>query len=814
MVVYTSVERYEENVSKASGGYTPDDPLIVYITKTYDAENLDSHIRNVGRYVDIRSDLPNDVYFTGFSTNNLFERNYYIVSFDMSLFRYNLTTNTIGMFKECVYLKTIKFDQYKLLDAEGMFRGCTRLTKIEKLPTIENASYMFYGCTLLTEVPKIYAGKLNYTLAFTGVKKYDATILTQSSKGVTLWQSAENMFEGSKIESIIYSVPNCYDTAEMFKDCTQLKSISIGDNTVLRKCYGMFEGCTALEELALWKLDYARLVSAYNIINNTPNLKCVKVDFNALEIVEDLKERKEIIKVLSVSSSLPSGWTYSDFSNVEDLAIVTNDIADAQPYLDNMPKLSSLSCNCISNFEFESRTLDLSENLELGYSVFEEIDGKISLVSGWKITSNTLVELTLNENQVANLESNTDIIGYPIQNCTKLSKINIKTSSVPHMLGEETHYSKIHFENDVFYKGKKLEEMGGGGSSDCVKIDGSNATATGVSTMINKLTEGTSDPVDNDYYVAQYANGGTTTTTYHRRPVKALWNYIKGKMRLLSGDKDNETHDCNSALTNGFYYYTSNGPATSIGASATDGSLYVQRYNDTWISQIAQDYRNGNIFVRAKNNGTWTSWVRVAKAGEIPTSLPANGGTAQYSNVLNAWTKTRQSAGNISPKDANEYGTIKWHIASSSMTDAGHTLGDGFLVTFFWDNSGRYDSQLFIPNGSTVNIAVRYYENKAWTAWKKLAYSSDIPTSLPANGGTANYATYLGSSSANYSKSSLDTAISNAKNLANATGTLAVTHGGTGKTSLNDVRVGSADIAYKIRTSRPSTETTGDIWME
>ena len=47
--------------------------------------------------------------------------------------------------------------------------------------------------------------------------------------------------------------------------------------------------------------------------------------------------------------------------------------------------------------------------------------------------------------------------------------------------------------------------------------------------MINKLSEGGSDPQDNDYYISQYSGGGTTTTTYHRRPVKALWNYIKGK---------------------------------------------------------------------------------------------------------------------------------------------------------------------------------------------------------------------------------------------------------------------------------------------
>ena len=50
-----------------------------------------------------------------------------------------------------------------------------------------------------------------------------------------------------------------------------------------------------------------------------------------------------------------------------------------------------------------------------------------------------------------------------------------------------------------------------------------------VSTALNKLSAGTDTPSDNDFYICQFAGGGTTTTTYHRRPVYALWNYIKGK---------------------------------------------------------------------------------------------------------------------------------------------------------------------------------------------------------------------------------------------------------------------------------------------
>jgi outer membrane murein-binding lipoprotein Lpp len=55
-------------------------------------------------------------------------------------------------------------------------------------------------------------------------------------------------------------------------------------------------------------------------------------------------------------------------------------------------------------------------------------------------------------------------------------------------------------------------------------------TSAGVSAAINQLTTGDSAPTDNDYYVSQYAGGGTSTTTYHRRPVSKLWEYIKSKL--------------------------------------------------------------------------------------------------------------------------------------------------------------------------------------------------------------------------------------------------------------------------------------------
>jgi len=73
-------------------------------------------------------------------------------------------------------------------------------------------------------------------------------------------------------------------------------------------------------------------------------------------------------------------------------------------------------------------------------------------------------------------------------------------------------------------------------NSQTVTLTPSSGTAQSftLSDLINGLTTGDADPVDGDYYVSQYANGGTTTVTYHRRPVSKLYNYIKGKLGIAS----------------------------------------------------------------------------------------------------------------------------------------------------------------------------------------------------------------------------------------------------------------------------------------
>ena len=102
---------------------------------------------------------------------------------------------------------------------------------------------------------------------------------------------------------------------------------------------------------------------------------------------------------------------------------------------------------------------------------------------------------------------------------------------------------------------------------------------------------------------------------------------------FTSGNSSTGNHNCNTITSNGHWYYGTNGPSTSIGATTADGALYTQAYSDIWVAQIAQDYRNGNLFTRGKSNGTWTAWKAVSYNGhthtksqitDFPSSLPAS----------------------------------------------------------------------------------------------------------------------------------------------------------------------------------------------
>lgn len=90
--------------------------------------------------------------------------------------------------------------------------------------------------------------------------------------------------------------------------------------------------------------------------------------------------------------------------------------------------------------------------------------------------------------------------------------------------------------------------------------------------MINtQLTTGSSTPSDNDFYISQYAGGGATTTTYHRRPISALWSYIKSKADAVYSAKSH-THT-KSQITD-FPASLKNPTALTIQTNGTTAAIY------------------------------------------------------------------------------------------------------------------------------------------------------------------------------------------------------------------------------------------------
>ena len=142
-------------------------------------------------------------------------------------------------------------------------------------------------------------------------------------------------------------------------------------------------------------------------------------------------------------------------------------------------------------------------------------------------------------------------------------------------------------------------------SSDRLPVISASKGGTGQTTLsdsanvlINALSEGTATPTDTDFYVSQYAEGGTTHTTYHRRPVSSLWQYIKNKASNEYSPKAGSTS------------LTTVGNNINLGDGTGDIS-YILKPNGTYLQKIefidnatagdevfvfSQSENSGNIF--------------------------------------------------------------------------------------------------------------------------------------------------------------------------------------------------------------------------
>ena len=217
------------------------------------------------------------------------------------------------------------------------------------------------------------------------------------------------------------------------------------------------------------------------------------------------------------------------------------------------------------------------------------------------------------------------------------------------------------------------------------KLSGKSDTSHthNLSTMINTLSEGTSAPTDSDYYIAQYAGGGTTTTTYHRRPHSALWTYIKGKADGVYQPKGSYAA---SSHTHDDRYYTE-----------TEMNSKLAEKSDTGHTHTIANITNLQTTLDGKASTSHTH-------NYAGSSSP--GGIANNANALYVNPSSRQTSANYDLTNNAYAYRVTYSIASSTMT-TGKPPTDAHILTFGWDTTAGWGSQIAIGDDQGNHLYVR-----------------------------------------------------------------------------------------------------------
>lgn len=155
-------------------------------------------------------------------------------------------------------------------------------------------------------------------------------------------------------------------------------------------------------------------------------------------------------------------------------------------------------------------------------------------------------------------------------------------------------------------------------------IDGKAASnhSHDLSAMINGLSVGSATPEDADYYVCQYAGGGHHTSTYHRRPMTALWDYIKSKGNSTwqpKGSYAAASHTHTKSQITDFPSSLKNPTSLTIQGNGTALATYDGSTAKT-VNITKSNIGLGNV------DNTADSAKTVAKANQLTTTRTVSGG--------------------------------------------------------------------------------------------------------------------------------------------------------------------------------------------
>ena len=221
--------------------------------------------------------------------------------------------------------------------------------------------------------------------------------------------------------------------------------------------------------------------------------------------------------------------------------------------------------------------------------------------------------------------------------------------------------------------------------------------------LINSLEEGTSTPTDADKILTQYVGGGTTNTTYVRRPLSTLWSYIKPKCDAVYQAKGSyaaasHTH----AISN-----ITNLQAQLDGKQAKGSYASASHNHDSVYSKLNHTHSylplsGGSISGQIKKTSSGsTSWVHGRDTATVRNTIS---GDSNYEPILSSKTQN----------GSWEFGTYvgdTMHL--SYITDENYNKGNNALtanIQFKTNNTivanveGNATSASTVPWSGVTNI--------------------------------------------------------------------------------------------------------------
>lgn len=220
------------------------------------------------------------------------------------------------------------------------------------------------------------------------------------------------------------------------------------------------------------------------------------------------------------------------------------------------------------------------------------------------------------------------------------------------------------------------------------------ATVDDASILINKLGLGTSAPTDDDYYIAQYAGGGTTNTSYYRRPHSALRTYLQNNLKLSA-----------ACITSGTL------PITRGGTGATTAAGARLNLGAADATLIYKDSSTNAVFIASTStiytNRGAASYIFQYKKTSDATSLTENARFDTGGHLIPGTSATHNlGSGGISGK--------RWLTVYSKNIDL---TNDQYYTDGDW--------ALNLNNSDVVGANAIYFKDPADSMGEGLAFASN-----------------------------------------------------------------------------------------